>query len=91
MKIKIWRKYLVYSTINLIVFFFSFSMNDMNKVGLYVAAKSLSPDNYYFEIEIIDTGHIAAIGIGLVPYKYPMDSQPGWRAFSVGYHADDGQ
>lgn len=70
---------------------FSFAMNDMNKVGLYVAAKPLSPENYYFEIEIVDTGQIAAIGIGLVPYKYPMDSQPGWRAFSVGYHADDGQ
>ncbi|WAR02960.1 SPRY3-like protein [Mya arenaria] len=69
----------------------SFSTNDMNKVGLYVAAKPLSAENFYFEIEVIDTGLISAIGIGLVPYKYPMDSQPGWRAFSVGYHADDGQ
>ncbi|KAL4224836.1 hypothetical protein ACF0H5_015532 [Mactra antiquata] len=69
----------------------SFAMNDLNKVGLYVAAKPLSIENYYFEIEIVDTGLISAIGIGLVPYKYPMDSQPGWRAFSVGYHADDGQ
>ncbi|XP_045174288.1 SPRY domain-containing protein 3-like [Mercenaria mercenaria] len=69
----------------------SFATNELNKVGLYVAAKPLSPENYYFEIEIVDTGLITAIGIGLVPYKYPMDSQPGWRAFSVGYHADDGQ
>ncbi|XP_052226309.1 SPRY domain-containing protein 3-like isoform X2 [Dreissena polymorpha] len=69
----------------------SFMSNDQNKVGLYVAAKPLSPENYYFEIEIVDTGAISAIGIGLVPYKYPMDSQPGWRQFSVGYHADDGQ
>lgn len=68
----------------------SFVTNDLNKVGLYVADKPMSPDNFYFEIEIVDTGMIAAIGIGLVPYKYPMDSQPGWRVFSVGYHADDG-
>lgn len=69
----------------------SFVPNELNKVGLYVAANPLTSDDYYFELEIVDTGLIAAIGIGLVPYRYPMDSQPGWRAFSVGYHADDGK
>ncbi len=41
---------------------FSFSTNELNKVGLYVAANPLTPDNYYFEVEIVDTGLIAAIG-----------------------------
>ena len=36
--------------------------NELNRVGLYVAAKPLSQDNFYFEIEIVDTGLIAAIG-----------------------------
>ncbi|KAL3841690.1 hypothetical protein ACJMK2_019799 [Sinanodonta woodiana] len=69
----------------------SFQSNEMNRVGLYVAADPLSPEENYFEVEILDTGVIGAIGVGLVPQKYPMDSQPGWRAFSVGYHADDGK
>ncbi|XP_052251327.1 SPRY domain-containing protein 3-like isoform X1 [Dreissena polymorpha] len=63
----------------------------MNTVGLYVAAKPLSPDNNYFEIVIVAPGKYSLIGIGLVPFKYPLDSQPGWKEFSVGYHADDGQ
>lgn len=29
--------------------------------------------------------------IGLVPYQYPLYAQPGWKAFGVGYHADDGR
>ena len=45
-----------------ILLIFSFATNELNKVGLYVAAKPLSPENYYFEIEIVDTGLIAAIG-----------------------------
>ena len=36
--------------------------NELNKVGLYVAANPLTSDDYYFETEIIDTGLIAAIG-----------------------------
>lgn len=60
------------------------------KVGLYIAAKSLSPENSYFEIQIINPGRITAIGIGLVPSNYPMHDMPGWGELSVGYHADDG-
>ena len=46
----------------LFLFLFSFVPNELNKVGLYVAANPLTSDDYYFEIEIIDTGLIAAIG-----------------------------
>lgn len=64
--------------------------NHLNKVGLYIAAEPVSPDHCYFEMEIVDAGRRTAMGIGLVPYEYPMDSMPGWRQFSIGYHADDG-
>lgn len=69
----------------------SYQVNEHNKVGVYVAADPLSPDNYYFEIEILDLGQIGAIGIGLVPRGYQLDAQPGWRSMSVGFHADDGK
>ena len=29
--------------------------------------------------------------VGLAPYHYPLNAQPGWKANSVGYHADDGR
>ncbi|XP_052066245.1 SPRY domain-containing protein 3-like [Mytilus californianus] len=69
----------------------SYQVNEHNKVGLYVTADPLTSDNYYFEIEILDLGQIGAIGVGLVPRGYHLDAQPGWRAMSVGYHADDGK
>jgi len=37
-------------------------VNEHNKVGVYVAADHLSPENYYFETEILDLGQIGAIG-----------------------------
>ncbi|XP_067655454.1 SPRY domain-containing protein 3-like [Haliotis asinina] len=69
----------------------SFMPNDGNKVGLYIAACPISPEDNYFEIEIIDTGLFGNIGVGLVPCRYTLDAQPGWKPFSVGYHADDGK
>lgn len=69
----------------------SYVANEHNKVGLYRAAEPLNAEDNYFEVEILDTGNLGTIGVGLVPQRYPMDSQPGWRAFSVGYHADDGK
>ena len=29
--------------------------------------------------------------VGLAPYHYPLNAQPGWKANSVAYHADDGR
>nr|XP_011444076.2 SPRY domain-containing protein 3 [Crassostrea gigas] len=69
----------------------SYLANPHNQVGIYIASDPLTPEDYYFEVEILDSGNFATIGVGLVPQRYPTDSQPGWRAFSVGYHADDGK
>ncbi|XP_064600624.1 SPRY domain-containing protein 3-like isoform X2 [Liolophura sinensis] len=65
--------------------------NEDNRVGVYISPHPLTPDNNYFEVEILDTGLIGAIAIGLVPCHYPLDRQPGWNSESVGYHADDGK
>ncbi|XP_069132478.1 SPRY domain-containing protein 3-like isoform X2 [Argopecten irradians] len=80
-----------YSNINVDGDVLSYSPNDRFSVGLYVAGEPLTPEDYYFEVEILDIGNRGTIGVGLVPQRYPLDAQPGWRAFSVGFHADDGK
>ncbi|XP_041365187.1 SPRY domain-containing protein 3-like [Gigantopelta aegis] len=69
----------------------SFIPNDANKVGLYMSAVPITAQDNYFEVEIIDTGMLGCIGIGLVPFRYSLEAQPGWNAGSVGYHADEGK
>lgn len=69
----------------------SYTVNDRFSVGLYVAGEPLTPEEYYFEVDILDIGTRGTIGVGLVPQRYPLDAQPGWRGFSVGFHADDGK
>jgi hypothetical protein len=61
------------------------------RVGLYVASEPLNRERNYFEVEIVDAGEMGTVGVGLVPARYPLDSQPGWKSDSVGYHADDGK
>lgn len=60
-------------------------------VGVYITPSPLSEEQSYFEVEILDHGANRCIAVGLVPYHYPLNAQPGWRANSVGYHADDGR
>ncbi|KAK2144810.1 hypothetical protein LSH36_729g02038 [Paralvinella palmiformis] len=69
----------------------SYAQNGVGKVGLYIAANPLTPEHSYFEVEILDTGIMGAIGVGLVPYRYSLDAQPGLNSESVGYHADNGK
>ncbi|OWF36364.1 SPRY domain-containing protein 3-like isoform X1 [Mizuhopecten yessoensis] len=80
-----------YSNINADGDVLSYAPNNRFSVGLYVAGEPLTPEDYYFEVEILDIGNRGTIGVGLVPQRYPLDAQPGWRAFSVGFHADDGK
>ncbi|KAL8603792.1 hypothetical protein ACOMHN_058527 [Nucella lapillus] len=60
-------------------------------VGVYITQSPLSEERSYFEVEILDHGANRCIAVGLVPYHYPLNAQPGWRVNSVGYHADDGR
>ena len=40
----------------------SYAANEDGRVGVYVTANPLTPDNNYFEVEIVDTGMMGAIG-----------------------------
>ena len=42
--------------------FFSYLANPHNQVGIYIASDPLSPEDYYFEVEILDSGNLATIG-----------------------------
>ena len=60
-------------------------------VALCKILEPLSPILNYFEIEILNQGLSACIGIGVGSLQYSVHSQPGWRRHSIGYHADDGR
>jgi len=59
--------------------------------GSAQAKKSISKNNHYFEIEIIDPGLNPEIGIGLAKKSHPGYELPGHSKGSIGYHADDGK
>jgi hypothetical protein len=59
-------------------------------VGAIQASKPLTAEQPYYELEVIDGGTQSWIGVGVADSAYPLDKQPGWDQFSVGYHADDG-
>ncbi|ESO91779.1 hypothetical protein LOTGIDRAFT_121837 [Lottia gigantea] len=71
----------------------SYQVNDENKVGVYISPSPITPDNSYFEVELLDVGFDleGPIAIGLVPYKYNLDVLPGYKMYSVGYHTGDGR
>ncbi|XP_064634542.1 SPRY domain-containing protein 3-like isoform X2 [Lineus longissimus] len=85
------KRQIRYERINVDGEVLSYSANENGQVGVFVAAQPLSQERNYFEVEILDTGFFGAIGVGLVPSRYPLDSQPGWIVDSVAYHADDGK
>ncbi|XP_066266186.1 SPRY domain-containing protein 3-like [Branchiostoma lanceolatum] len=69
----------------------SYHPDEAWRVGVFVSSQPITPDRNYFEIDIIDSGLLSTIAIGLVPLNYRLDHQPGWGVDSVGYHADDGK
>ena len=40
----------------------SYAANEDGRVGVYVTANPLTPENNYFEVEILDTGMVGAVG-----------------------------
>jgi hypothetical protein len=59
-------------------------------VGAIQSSTALTPEQPYFEVDIVDGGTQSWIGVGVADSSYPLDKQPGWDQFSVGYHVDDG-
>ncbi|XP_002130328.2 SPRY domain-containing protein 3-like [Ciona intestinalis] len=69
----------------------SYDGGQSQKVGCFLMSIPLNEEMEYFELEILSTGVSGRITIGLAPYDYPLDCQPGWKYGSVAYHADDGR
>ena len=65
--------------------------DEYNKAGAVRLSREISEKYSYFEIEVTSFGDEGSIGVGLAPYDYPLDCEPGWLPGSVGYHCDDGQ
>ena len=60
-------------------------------VGSALAKMPLSPNNHYFEVEMIDPGLGCWILIGLARKDYPRDKFPGYVEGSIGYDVGDGR
>ncbi len=54
------RRYIIYGRP---LIYFSYAANDDGRVGVYVTANPLTPENSYYEVEILDTGMLGAIGL----------------------------
>ena len=59
-------------------------------VAIAISNTPMDPQNCYFEVSIDDSKGQSEVGIGLGPYTYILDSYPGWKHGSIGYHADNG-
>lgn len=64
---------------------------DVQDVALAQGRYPLNKTDFYFELEILATGSLGAIAIGLGKSSYPLHNHPGWVPGAVGYHADDGK
>ena len=51
----------------------------------------MTPDQNYFELQILCPGVTCAITIGIVGRDYPLSRHPGWNKEGIGYHGDDGK
>nr|CAD7261538.1 unnamed protein product [Timema shepardi] len=71
--------------------YFSYSSEENDKVGVYIAEEPLTPDTCYFEVEIIDTGMDGSMSIGLSSKRYPLDIHVGYEHESVGLSTEEGR
>ncbi|XP_076353032.1 SPRY domain-containing protein 3-like isoform X2 [Tachypleus tridentatus] len=69
----------------------SYVPDETDQVGVYVAADSLSPENSYFEVEILDMGIGSGISVGLVTSRHSLQQHPGCAIQSIGYHTGRGR
>ena len=67
--------------------FFKAGARDVSSV---VASSPLTLERFYFELIIDDGGEDNSVGIGVGPWDYALDSYPGWKPQSIGYHGDNG-
>ncbi|XP_065198747.1 SPRY domain-containing protein 3-like [Sycon ciliatum] len=63
----------------------------LSNSGLAQCEQPMSLRHPYFELEIVNSGENGYVAIGVAHSKYPFGQHPGWKKFSVAYHADDGK
>ena len=68
----------------------SYEPDEYTKVGTVQLSREINKEYPYFEVEFTNCGEKCSLGVGLAPYNYPLDLQPGWHPGSVGYHCGDG-
>ena len=61
------------------------------QIGVVQAARPLTRESSYFEVQVLDKGKECAIAVGVAHREYPLDQMPGWRQGSIAYHMDDGK
>ena len=74
--------------------YIAFHPNDAtnrSKIGFAQSCSPFHPGWSYFEVEIISRDPHKALAVGLTSRRYDMKDWVGWKAESVGYHADDGK
>ncbi|KAF2358252.1 SPRY domain [Trinorchestia longiramus] len=59
-------------------------------IGVYVGQQTITTENSYFELSILNTDMFGAVSIGVCHDSYPLNKMPGWDKDSLGYHGDDG-
>lgn len=69
----------------------SYKPDFLKKSGLFIRKESLSPNNSFFEVEIIDAGILGRIGIGVSHYFYSFEKILGQDFDSVAYYSDTGR
>ena len=60
------------------------------KVGIGQTSIPLCRQNHFYEIEVLDLGDDSALSIGAASIEHSFVKQPGWCAYSIGFHGDDG-
>ncbi|XP_047736984.1 SPRY domain-containing protein 3 isoform X2 [Hyalella azteca] len=59
-------------------------------IGVFVSEQTITTENSYFELTILNTDMFGAVSIGVCHDTYPLNKMPGWDKDSLGYHGDDG-
>jgi hypothetical protein len=60
-------------------------------VGVFIAGHPLTPDTWYYEAEIMDTGMDGSISVGLYSKWYSLDVHVGFAFESIGLMMVDGR
>ena len=70
---------------------YSYTADEDERVGVFIAGHPLTPDTCYCETEFMDTGMNGSISVGLCSKRCPLDVLVGCATESVGLMMYDGR